>query len=126
MATEQDPKSHVESLSPNPPGAVVAVPDLAVVSSRVDPLGQGPGVPTIKNLASSAVVGLAGRTCIVIPTLNERNNLEALVRGIDESFAGEPYVVVIVDDGSLDGTVEVARSLQIQGYPIELLERSGR
>src|SRR6266566_1322354 len=126
MATEQGPRSHVESLDQERQPATSILPEVTIASSSLDSAGQIRGPPTTLNLRSDSVLELAGKTCVVIPTLNERDNLEALVRGIDRAFAGERYLVVIVDDGSLDGTAEVARSLRTSGYPIELVERSGR
>ncbi|SRR6266540_1435075 len=126
MATEGGPKSHVESLGPNPQGAATIRPKLTIAASRADSVGDARGLPTTTRHVPSLGMDLAGKTCVVIPTLNERNNLEALVRGIDRAFAGLPYIVVIVDDGSLDGTAEVARSLRTCGYPIELVERTSK
>src|SRR6266511_1629023 len=126
MATEQGPRSHVESLDQERQPATPIVPEVTIASSSLDSAGQIRGPPTTLNLRSDSVLELAGKTCVVIPTLNERDNLEALVRGIDRAFAGERYLVVIVDDGSLDGTAEVARSLRTCGYPIELVERTSK
>jgi dolichol-phosphate mannosyltransferase len=51
----------------------------------------------------------SGRTTIVTPTYNERENLEGLVRSV--LGLGPGYHVVIVDDNSPDGTGEVADRL---------------
>jgi dolichol-phosphate mannosyltransferase len=48
---------------------------------------------------------------IVIPTLNERPALETLYPELCSSLAGVPSEVVIVDDGSPDGTAEYAQTL---------------
>jgi glycosyltransferase involved in cell wall biosynthesis len=50
---------------------------------------------------------------LVIPVFNERDNLEPLMREIGASLAGAPwrYEVLMVDDGSSDGTEEVLRRL---------------
>lgn len=50
---------------------------------------------------------------LVIPVYNERDNLEPLMREIGASLAGAPwrYEVLMVDDGSSDGTEEVLRRL---------------
>jgi glycosyltransferase involved in cell wall biosynthesis len=50
---------------------------------------------------------------LVIPVYNERDNLEPLMREIGGSLAGAPwrYEVLMVDDGSSDGTDEVLRRL---------------
>lgn len=46
---------------------------------------------------------------VVVPTYNERPNLEALVRGVLE--AGADYRLIIVDDNSPDGTGDLAEAL---------------
>jgi len=50
---------------------------------------------------------------LVIPVYNERDNLEPLMREIGAGLAGAPwrYEVLMVDDGSSDGTEEVLRRL---------------
>lgn len=57
---------------------------------------------------------------IVVPTYCERENVGPLVERIRESCPGEVRVL-IVDDGSPDGTAEVARGLA----GVEVLERGG-
>ena len=63
---------------------------------------------------------------VIIPTYNERENIEAIVRavfGLAESFH-----VLIVDDGSPDGTAQIVRDLQAGEYAgrLHLHERSGK
>jgi dolichol-phosphate mannosyltransferase len=63
-------------------------------------------------------------TLIIVPTLNERENLPVLVNGLMQ----HPEVaVMIVDDASTDGTGEVADTLA-RTYPgrIEVMHRSDR
>lgn len=43
---------------------------------------------------------------ILLPVLNERDNIQELLDRIDNTLAGARYTVCIVDDGSADGTVE--------------------
>jgi len=50
---------------------------------------------------------------VVIPVYNERENLPLLAKALDEALAGcrYPWEVVLVDDGSTDGSVEVLERL---------------
>lgn len=51
---------------------------------------------------------------ILLPTYNERENLPIVVWLIDEYLtkSGYSFEVIIIDDGSPDGTLEVAQQLQ--------------
>jgi dolichol-phosphate mannosyltransferase len=60
---------------------------------------------------------------VVVPTYNERDNLPILVRGV---LSRNGYRMLIVDDGSPDGTGALADSLALE-YPgrIEVMHRTG-
>ena len=60
---------------------------------------------------------------IIIPALNEAENLASLAVRLDAAMAGRRYEVLIVDDGSTDGTNDLCRQLERE-YPIRLLTRS--
>ncbi len=52
---------------------------------------------------------------VVVPVLNEADNVDSLVREIGEALdAALSYEIVYVDDGSSDGTLERLRALQQQ------------
>src|SRR3954451_25177377 len=59
---------------------------------------------------------------IVVPALNEAKNLPELARRIDAAMSGRRYELLIVDDGSRDGTVEVCAELS-QKFPLTLIVR---
>ncbi len=61
---------------------------------------------------------------VVVPTYNERDNLPILVRGV---LAHEGFRMLIVDDGSPDGTGALADNLAVE-YPgrIEVMHRTGQ
>lgn len=65
------------------------------------------------------------RKLIIIPTYNERENIEAMVAKVF-SLDGN-YSLLVVDDGSPDGTAEIVRRLQ-PSYPDRLfmIEREGK
>ena len=58
--------------------------------------------------------GILPRWSVVIPAYNEEKRLPAYLREITEYFdgRGEKYEVVVVDDGSQDGTGAVVKSLR--------------
>lgn len=65
------------------------------------------------------------RKVIIIPTYNEKENVAAM---IDKVFSlDEPFDILIVDDGSPDGTAAIVREKQAR-YPdrLHMLERTGK
>ncbi len=74
----------------------------------------------------AADTGGDGTRYIVIPTFNERSNLEPLVRSIARFMGGERFRILVVDDGSVDGTRGVAEALAAQGFPVALVNRGSK
>ena len=62
---------------------------------------------------------------VVIPTYNEKENIEKITRKVF-SLEGE-FHILVVDDGSPDGTADIVKSLQseFQGR-LHLIQRSGK
>ncbi|GAB3524456.1 polyprenol monophosphomannose synthase [Emticicia fontis] len=62
---------------------------------------------------------------VIIPTYNEIENIEAIIRNV--MHLDERFEVLIIDDGSPDGTALQVKELQLE-YPNELhlIERSGK
>lgn len=62
---------------------------------------------------------------VIIPTYNEKENAEAIVKAV---MALQPsFDLLVVDDGSPDGTADIIRSLRAE-FPerLHLLERKGK
>lgn len=62
---------------------------------------------------------------VIIPTYNEKENVEKIIRKVI-SLAGD-FHVLIVDDGSPDGTADIVKSLQKE-FPqaVHLAQRTGK
>ena len=58
---------------------------------------------------------------VIIPAFNEANSIELCVKAVDSTLskAHIAYEIIIVDDGSSDGTSESVKKL-IKTYPITL------
>ncbi len=65
-----------------------------------------------------------GRTWIVVPTYNERDNLEPLVRAV-LGHVSDAHVLV-VDDNSPDGTGALADALAASDDRVSVLHRAGK
>jgi glycosyltransferase involved in cell wall biosynthesis len=59
---------------------------------------------------------------IIIPTLNEGENLPVLVPRIAAALAGRRFEILIIDDSSADNTPEVCRQLS-RDFPLRLMIR---
>ncbi|MBQ9569387.1 MAG: polyprenol monophosphomannose synthase [Alloprevotella sp.] len=63
---------------------------------------------------------------VIIPTYNEKENIEKIIRavfGLEKKFD-----ILIIDDGSPDGTADIVRRLQDSEFAgrLHLIERSGK
>lgn len=62
---------------------------------------------------------------VIIPTYNEKENIEEIVRVVSDLPGG--FHLLIIDDGSPDGTAAIVKSLQrIIPDRLHLVERSGK
>lgn len=64
------------------------------------------------------------RTVIVLPTYNERENIEVFLRAVRALDA--PIDVLVVDDDSPDGTADAARALACRLGGITVLDRASK
>ena len=69
---------------------------------------------------------LPAELTVVVPTLNERNNVPLLVNRLEKALAGIAWEVVFVDDDSRDGTADAVRALARHRANVRCLQRIGR
>jgi dolichol-phosphate mannosyltransferase len=62
---------------------------------------------------------------LIIPTYNERENIEPLLQRLGNVLSGLSYEVIFIDDNSGDGTAELANSLKDR-YPVRAIVRRDR
>ncbi len=63
---------------------------------------------------------------VVLPTFNERGNVEPLIARLEEVLAGIEWEAIFVDDDSQDGTAEQVRAIGRHKPYIRCLQRLGR
>jgi dolichol-phosphate mannosyltransferase len=69
---------------------------------------------------------LANGVWLILPTFNEADNLEAVVRAVLPQLEGTglPHTILVVDDGSPDGTGEIADRLAAELPALRVLHRA--
>ncbi|WP_420135884.1 glycosyltransferase [Rhodopseudomonas sp.] len=63
---------------------------------------------------------------VVVPTFNERDNIEPLFRKLETALGGIAWEVIYVDDNSPDGTWQVVRELASREPRVRCIRRIGR
>jgi dolichol-phosphate mannosyltransferase len=66
---------------------------------------------------------LAGGALIILPVLNEEENVTPLLAGIARELAGVPQDVILIDDGSRDNTVALIRQAMRSDPRVHLMQR---
>jgi dolichol-phosphate mannosyltransferase len=70
---------------------------------------------------------MTGKPWLILPTYNESENIQAIVSASAEVLAGaapEGFRVLVVDDGSPDGTGEIADAMAAEHEWLEVVHRS--
>ncbi|HTQ34984.1 MAG TPA: glycosyltransferase family 2 protein [Stellaceae bacterium] len=82
-----------------------------------------PASPEAETLVPAAApVELA----VIIPTLNERDNVPLIVERLNRVLAGTAWEVIFVDDDSSDGTADAVRTLARRQGNVRCVQRIGR
>ncbi len=63
---------------------------------------------------------------IIVPVLNERENIRFIVTGLRSALKGLSWEVVFVDDDSPDGTADLCREYAAEDSRIRVIQRIGR
>jgi len=63
---------------------------------------------------------------VIVPTLNERENVKTLIARLEDALAGIEWEVVFVDDDSPDATAELCRQIGRGDRRVRVLQRIGR
>jgi len=63
---------------------------------------------------------------IIVPTFNERKNIQELLRRLATTLQGIDYEVIFVDDDSPDGTSDVVRGIALSNPRVRVLQRVRR
>jgi dolichol-phosphate mannosyltransferase len=63
---------------------------------------------------------------VVVPTLNERDNIAPLIEKLEAALAGIAWEVIFVDDDSTDGTAALVREIAQHKPHVRAVQRVGR
>jgi dolichol-phosphate mannosyltransferase len=63
---------------------------------------------------------------IIVPTFNERENVDELIGRLDRCLANYTWEVIFVDDDSADGTSDLVREIAKSDRRVRCLQRIGR
>ena len=61
---------------------------------------------------------------VIIPTYNEKENISELINEISNNLVGYNFSILVVDDGSPDGTAETVENLNKAN--VFILKRDGK
>src|ERR1043165_6490803 len=61
---------------------------------------------------------------IIVPFYNERGNIERLVRQIEISFKDVNHELILVDDGSTDGSSDTLQAFGNEAIKLVILDRN--
>jgi dolichol-phosphate mannosyltransferase len=85
--------------------------------TRVTPDSQAPSAARAPGVAELA---------LIIPTLNERDNVAPLLARLEAALAGVAWEVIFVDDDSTDGTRDAVRAIGLRDPRVRCIHRIGR
>jgi dolichol-phosphate mannosyltransferase len=63
---------------------------------------------------------------VIVPTYNERDNVEPLIAALERTLGSIRYEIVFVDDDSPDGTARLVRRIAASDARVRVIQRIGR
>ncbi len=63
---------------------------------------------------------------IILPTFNERGNVEPILEHLHQALGDIPHEVIFVDDDSRDGTADLVRSIALRDPRVRIIHRVNR
>ena len=73
---------------------------------------------------SNSTPAKSDRCLVIIPTYNEKENIENIIRYV--FGLSHPFDILVIDDGSPDGTAAIVKRLQGEFAQLHIIERSGK
>jgi dolichol-phosphate mannosyltransferase len=87
---------------------------------------EAPAAAAAAPIRASAEIRAAPDLTIVVPTLNERENVPKLVERIEAALSGIDWELMFVDDDSPDRTAAIAKAMGRSDARIRCIRRIGR
>lgn len=81
---------------------------------------------TLPMAADADPSAIAPKLSVVVPTFNERGNMEPLVESVREALQDIPWEIIVVDDDSPDGTYDEVTRIAQHEPRVRCLRRVGR
>lgn len=76
--------------------------------------------------ARDTSVWLPPQLAVIVPTFNERDNVELLYENLSIALGDTPFELIVVDDNSPDGTADWVKTLALRHANLRCIKRVGR
>ena len=94
--------------------------------SVAEPWARNAPAAAARAVDTAPLAGMPVELAVVVPTLNERDNVPLVVERLNRVLAGLAWEVIFVDDDSADGTADAVRELARGQGNIRCVQRIGR
>ena len=121
MATKKPKKSETKAAKKQPKRTE---PKAAKKPSAADKAAKKPAKPAPARDSKKSVAKT--ELAVIIPTLNERQNVTPIVERLTAALKGLEWEVIFVDDDSADGTADECRRIAALNPRVRVIQRIGR